>query len=197
MLSAVDRPRFFVLRLQVAHHLQDAGLFFQVLGFSVGDQSTCQCEESLVDGGCLEDLVPLRARRQGLSVCFSRITGHLGDLGGTHNQCVQQWCGLSVIRHLVSFENVQKMARPARPLDSGQVANLAGREGAVYVALVTVVNPSVIIADEPTADLDPISAQAILKILSEERDRGAMVVAVLHAPDQNIEGAEEIAMVER
>lgn len=72
-----------------------------------------------------------------------------------------------------------------------------GQRRRIAIARALAIKPSVIIADEPTADLDPISAQAILKILSEERDRGAMVVAVLHAPDQSIEGAEEITMVER
>lgn len=72
-----------------------------------------------------------------------------------------------------------------------------GQRRRIAIARALAIKPAVIIADEPTADLDPISAQAILKILSDERDRGAMVVAVLHAPDQSIEGAEEIAMVER
>ena len=72
-----------------------------------------------------------------------------------------------------------------------------GQRRRIAIARALAIKPSVIIADEPTADLDPISAQAILNILREEADRGAMVVTVLHAPDQSIKGAQEIAMAER
>ena len=39
--------------------------------------------------------------------------------------------------------------------------------------------------------------QEILTLLQEQSTQGAIVIAILHAPDQSIAGAREIEMVER
>ncbi len=72
-----------------------------------------------------------------------------------------------------------------------------GQKRRIAVARALAISPALIIADEPTADLDPHSAAEILGILSACAQSGAIVIAVLHAPDQAIAGAREIAMVER
>ena len=76
---------------------------------------------------------------------------------------------------------------------NGEISGGQRRRLAIARALLR--SPSLIIADEPTADLDPISAQHILKVLEEIALSGAIVIAVLHAPDQNLSGASEIEMV--
>ncbi len=78
---------------------------------------------------------------------------------------------------------------------SGHISG--GQKRRIAIARALAVKPSLIIADEPTADLDPKSAQEILHLLSSLASTGVIVVAVLHAPDQFIEGATEIVMVER
>jgi ABC-type lipoprotein export system ATPase subunit len=72
-----------------------------------------------------------------------------------------------------------------------------GQKRRIAIARALAISPALIIADEPTADLDPRSAAEILGILSACAQSGAIVIAVLHAPDQGIAGAREIAMVER
>jgi ABC-type multidrug transport system fused ATPase/permease subunit len=72
-----------------------------------------------------------------------------------------------------------------------------GQKRRIAIARAIAINPSLIIADEPTADLDPTSAQEILNVLRTQADGGAIVIAVLHAPDQKIPGAREEVMVER
>lgn len=75
-------------------------------------------------------------------------------------------------------------------LSGGQIRRIA-------IARALFINPSLIVADEPTADLDPVAAQEILKIFTDLSSNGVIVIAVLHAPDHQIPGAQEIEMVER
>lgn len=72
-----------------------------------------------------------------------------------------------------------------------------GQMRRVAIARALFISPSLIIADEPTADLDPTSAQDILKVLADCAGKGVIVIAVLHAPDHSIEGAREVEMVQR
>ncbi len=77
---------------------------------------------------------------------------------------------------------------------SGHISG--GQRRRIAIARALSISPTLIIADEPTADLDPDSAQAILRLLESAAQSGAIVISVLHAPDQSINGAHEIVMVE-
>jgi ATP-binding cassette subfamily C protein CydD len=78
---------------------------------------------------------------------------------------------------------------------SGKISG--GQKRRIAIARALINNPSLIIADEPTADLDPQSASHVLELLAELAEAGAIVIAVMHAPDQSIRGAREIVMGER
>jgi ABC-type transport system involved in cytochrome bd biosynthesis fused ATPase/permease subunit len=72
-----------------------------------------------------------------------------------------------------------------------------GQRRRIAIARALAYKSQVIVCDEPTADLDPASATEILQLLTREMKSGKILLAVLHAPGHQIEGAIEIAMVEK
>jgi putative ABC transport system ATP-binding protein len=58
-----------------------------------------------------------------------------------------------------------------------------GQQQRVAIARALVVRPDVLLADEPTAELDAVSRALVVELLREEADRGAVVVVASHDPE--------------
>ena len=65
---------------------------------------------------------------------------------------------------------------------SGESGNAAsgGQVRKIALARSLAAKPRVLIADEPTADLDQISSDAVMKVLREYAQSGAIVICITH-----------------
>ncbi|MGI8384623.1 energy-coupling factor ABC transporter ATP-binding protein [Robertmurraya sp. P23] len=70
-----------------------------------------------------------------------------------------------------------------------------GQKKKVALAGVLVMNPEVLLLDEPTAQLDPISTQSMIELLNEFHEQGKTIVLSTHDVDFAYEWADEIMII--
>jgi tungstate transport system ATP-binding protein len=83
-----------------------------------------------------------------------------------------------------------KARQPARALSGGEAQRLA-------MARALALEPRVLLLDEPTASLDPASAQMIERLTLQARDRGTKVVLVTHDIAQARRLADDVVFLHR
>ena len=59
----------------------------------------------------------------------------------------------------------------------------AGEQQRVAIARAIINKPSILIADEPTGNLDPDTAQGIMELIEQINETGTTIVMVTHAKD--------------
>ena len=71
-----------------------------------------------------------------------------------------------------------------------------GQQQRVALARTLANSPSIILADEPTGNLDPETAQSVIDMLKKLNDDGMTIVMVTHDPRMAAQAGRTIRLVE-
>ncbi|WP_417669825.1 ATP-binding cassette domain-containing protein [Roseibium sp.] len=94
-----------------------------------------------------------------------------------------------ILERALEDAGLQHMAkRPARVLSGGEQQRLA-------LARALILQPKVLMLDEPTANLDPATTLAIEHAIARARTRGVKVIMITHDPHQARRLAEDVVFL--
>ena len=71
-----------------------------------------------------------------------------------------------------------------------------GQRQRVAIARATVTKPQVLLADEPTGNLDHRSGQDVIRTLEELNDRGITLIIVTHDPEMGQRARRQLHMMD-
>lgn len=123
----------------------------------------------------------------------------------------------NLIDELTVFENVElpllyagvsvreRVERVNKALERMQIAHRTehypqqlsgGQQQRVAIARAIVTNPHIILADEPTGNLDSVNGGEVMSLLKELNNEGATVIMVTHSEENALEAGRIIRMMD-
>ena len=111
-----------------------------------------------------------------MGVCFE-VTNLYEQMSGLEN--LRFFARLFHINGFDAYALLKRVGLEGREKDRVETYS-KGMKQRLMVARSIVNRPKVLFLDEPTAGLDPTSSEAILKIILEERERGATILLTTH-----------------
>jgi putative ABC transport system ATP-binding protein len=139
-----------------------------------------------------EERARIRGRRIGMLFQQANLVGHLSvaDNVGLAQRIADGVSGAEWRSHVLERCGIEHRAgsRPSQ-LSGGELA----RAG-LAVALAN--DPPVILADEPTGELDTVTAARVLELLRDRAAAGSAVLIVTHSPDVAANADREIRLLD-
>lgn len=117
--------------------------------------------------------------------------GYIGFIYQSYNLIPRMNCRENILMPLIyanvrrtevkdDFDRIVKMLQIARLLDKESSVLSGGEKQRVAIARALILNPGLIIADEPTGNLDEENKCIVMDILKNEHKKGRAIVVITH-----------------
>ena len=135
-----------------------------------------------------------RLRRRTVSFVFQKFN-LLPNLTARDNIAVARHLAGSGLKPDAQFEEVVRLLGIARRLDHKPNALSGGEQQRVAIARAIVNHPAILLADEPTGNLDTENSKAVLEVLRDLNERlGQTILMITHNPEAAAYGHRTVHM---
>lgn len=146
------------------------------------------------DLGAMTDAERTRLRRRTVGFVFQKFN-LLPNLTARDNIAVARYLGGSDGSADAQFEDVLRVLGVAGRLDHKPNALSGGEQQRIAIARAIVNRPAILLADEPTGNLDTENSRAVLEVLRDLNDRlGQTVLMITHNPEAAAYGHRTVQM---
>ena len=148
------------------------------------------------DLAALTDAGRTNLRKKSVSFVFQKFN-LLPNLTARDNIAIARYISGSPNGVSAEFQKILELLGIANRLDHKPNALSGGEQQRVAIARAVVNNPAILLADEPTGNLDTKNSEAVLKILRDLNERlGQTILMITHNPDAAAYGHRTVHMLD-
>ncbi len=148
------------------------------------------------DLAALTDAGRTNLRKKSVSFVFQKFN-LLPNLTARDNIAIARYISGSSNGFNAEFQNILELLGIANRLDHKPNALSGGEQQRVAIARAVVNSPAILLADEPTGNLDTKNSDAVLNILSDLNERlGQTILMITHNPDAAAYGHRTVHMLD-
>jgi putative ABC transport system ATP-binding protein len=146
------------------------------------------------DLSAMTDAGRTRMRRRTVGFVFQKFN-LLPNLTARDNISVARYVGGANSKPDAHFEEILRLLGIAQRLDHKPNALSGGEQQRIAIARAVVNHPAILLADEPTGNLDTENSKAVLEILRDLNERtGQTILMITHNPEAAAYGHRTISM---
>lgn len=139
-------------------------------------------------------IVALRRNEIGFVTQFLRCLPRQSTLDVAARPLVETGVASELARRIAS-EFLGRVGLPKRLWDISPATFSGGERQRVNIARSFAANPRLLLLDEPTASLDPVSREKVIALIEDAKSRGVAMVAVFHDLDLVNRLADEVVEI--